>query len=301
MQEALIAAAHAVAARGRARQPARLADPRRVATPDRPRARRGRAPPPRGARRQPGARPRSRSRSRADEAAGPSATTPSTCSSCAATRRCRRRRPSRSRCARSAASRPPRSRARSSCPRRRWRSGSAARSRPSRTSGVPLRGARAPARVRARLEAVMHVLYLVFSEGYAASAGPRLQRSDLVERGAAARAPAPRAGARGRRGRGPARAHAPDRRAPRRRAPARAASCPARRAGPALWDRDAIAEGVALVAAALPRGAVGPYQLQAAIAAVHDEAPSAAETRLAADPRRSTACCEACPTTRWSR
>jgi predicted RNA polymerase sigma factor len=45
-----------------------------------------------------------------------------------------------------------------------------------------------------------------------------------------------------------------------------------------VWDRDAIAEGVALVSAALPRGAVGPYQLQAAIAAVHDEAPSAAET-----------------------
>ncbi len=38
------------------------------------------------------------------------------------------------------------------------------------------------------------------------------------------------------------------------------------------WDRDRIAEGVALVSSALPRGAVGPYQLQAAIAAVHDEA-----------------------------
>ena len=45
-----------------------------------------------------------------------------------------------------------------------------------------------------------------------------------------------------------------------------------------LWDAAAIAEGVALVTAALPRGPTGPYQLQAAIAAVHDEAPSAAET-----------------------
>jgi predicted RNA polymerase sigma factor len=44
------------------------------------------------------------------------------------------------------------------------------------------------------------------------------------------------------------------------------------------WDRAAIAEGVALVTAALSRGAVGAYQLQAAIAAVHDEAPSAEAT-----------------------
>jgi predicted RNA polymerase sigma factor len=38
------------------------------------------------------------------------------------------------------------------------------------------------------------------------------------------------------------------------------------------WDRQLIAEGIALVSAALSRGSVGPYQLQAAIAAVHDEA-----------------------------
>ncbi len=44
------------------------------------------------------------------------------------------------------------------------------------------------------------------------------------------------------------------------------------------WDRDLIAEGVALVSAALAAGPVGAYQLQAAIAAVHSEAPSAAET-----------------------
>src|ERR1700691_5158259 len=37
-------------------------------------------------------------------------------------------------------------------------------------------------------------------------------------------------------------------------------------------------EGIALLSAALPRGAVGPYQLQAAIAAVHDEAATMAET-----------------------
>jgi predicted RNA polymerase sigma factor len=45
-----------------------------------------------------------------------------------------------------------------------------------------------------------------------------------------------------------------------------------------LWDSGAIAEGVALVTAALRRGHPGPYQLQAAIAALHDEAPSEGET-----------------------
>ena len=42
-----------------------------------------------------------------------------------------------------------------------------------------------------------------------------------------------------------------------------------------LWDRALIEEGVALVTSALARGSVGAYQLQAAIAAVHSEAPSA--------------------------
>jgi hypothetical protein len=42
----------------------------------------------------------------------------------------------------------------------------------------------------------------------------------------------------------------------------------------ALWKAERIAEGVALITDALPRGEVGPYQVQAAIAAVHDEAPS---------------------------
>jgi predicted RNA polymerase sigma factor len=44
------------------------------------------------------------------------------------------------------------------------------------------------------------------------------------------------------------------------------------------WDQAKIAEGVALVTGALPRGEVGPYQLQAAIAAVHDEATTMADT-----------------------
>jgi len=45
-----------------------------------------------------------------------------------------------------------------------------------------------------------------------------------------------------------------------------------------LWDRDRIAEGVALIEKALAHAPAGPYQLQAAIAAVHDEALSAEAT-----------------------
>lgn len=45
-----------------------------------------------------------------------------------------------------------------------------------------------------------------------------------------------------------------------------------------VWDHGAIARGVRLVEEALPKGAVGPFQLQAAIAACHGEAGTAAET-----------------------
>ncbi len=138
---------------------------------------------------------------------------------------------------------------------------------------VPGAGARA-----ARLEAVMHVLYLVFSEGYTASAGPRLQRSDLSSEALRL--------ARMLYGLVPEDAEVAgllalmlltDARREARTGPG-GELVPLDEQDRALWDRDAIAEGVALVSAALPRGAVGPYQLQAAIAAVHDEAPSAAET-----------------------
>ena len=44
------------------------------------------------------------------------------------------------------------------------------------------------------------------------------------------------------------------------------------------WNQAQIVEGIALISAALPRGEVGPYQLQAAIAAVHDEAKTMADT-----------------------
>jgi RNA polymerase sigma factor (sigma-70 family) len=129
-----------------------------------------------------------------------------------------------------------------------------------------------------RLEAVLHVLYLIFNEGYASTAGPSLQRGELA-------AEAIRLA-----------------RLVRRLLPgdsevagllALMLLTDARklaRTGPAgelipmadqdrsRWSAAAVAEGVALITAALPRGPVGPYQLQAAIAAVHDEAVSAEAT-----------------------
>jgi predicted RNA polymerase sigma factor len=45
-----------------------------------------------------------------------------------------------------------------------------------------------------------------------------------------------------------------------------------------LWDRKEISEGIALLTATLPKGSIGAYQLQAAIAAVHDEAARAEDT-----------------------
>ena len=51
-----------------------------------------------------------------------------------------------------------------------------------KTSGVPFRMPTERERAE-RLGAVLHVLYLIFNEGYTSSIGPNLQRSDLVERG----------------------------------------------------------------------------------------------------------------------
>jgi RNA polymerase sigma-70 factor, ECF subfamily len=128
-----------------------------------------------------------------------------------------------------------------------------------------------------RLDAVLRVVYLVFNEGYAASSGPSLTRHDLS--GEAIRLgrllvellPEPEAVGllalmllhESRR---------------------------AARASPegelvllgdqdrSLWNRDQIAEGLALVERALSSRRFGPYTLQAAIAAVHAEAPNAAAT-----------------------
>jgi RNA polymerase sigma factor (sigma-70 family) len=136
-----------------------------------------------------------------------------------------------------------------------------------------------PADTRAgRLRSVLHVLYLLFNEGYASSSGPDLARTDLSGEAIRltrlvhialpddpevtgllalmlltdARRPA-RTGADGE-------------------------LVPLAEQDRSLWDRGAISEGVALITRALHQGRVGEYQAQAAIAAVHDQARSHDET-----------------------
>jgi RNA polymerase sigma factor (sigma-70 family) len=130
----------------------------------------------------------------------------------------------------------------------------------------------------ARLTAVRHVLYLIFNEGYATSGGPSLVRLDLSNEAIRLARMLHRAL--------PDDAEATGLLALMLLTDARRPA----RVGPdgelisladqdrSKWDRRKIDEGVALVTEALPRGTVGPYQLQAAIAALHDEAASTEAT-----------------------
>src|SRR6201988_2998443 len=119
------------------------------------------------------------------------------------------------------------------------------------------------------LRAVLHVLYLIFNEGYASSAGPQLRRSDLSDDGIrltrlvydGQRDDTEVAGLL-------ALMLLTDARRAARTGP-NGELVPLAQQNRALWDRQQIAEGIALLSTALPKGAVGPYQLQAAIAAVH--------------------------------
>ena len=146
-----------------------------------------------------------------------------------------------------------------------------------KTSGVPFRLPTDQERAD-RLSAVLHVLYLIFNEGYASSIGPALQRADLSNEAIRLTRAVHHL--------------LPDDRevtgllALMLLTDARRAA----RTGPdgelislaeqdrTLWNRDAIAEGTALITNALSQGAIGAYQLQAAIAAVHDEASRAEDT-----------------------
>ena len=146
-----------------------------------------------------------------------------------------------------------------------------------RDAGIPYR-VPSSAELPDRLRPVLAVIYLIFNEGYAASAGDQLVREDLCTEAirlgrvlvtlmpdepevtgvvalmllVAARRPA-RTGAGG-------------------------ALVPLRDQDRRLWDRQLIAEGQRLVRACLQRNLPGPYQIQAAINAVHSDAPSTAAT-----------------------
>ena len=140
-----------------------------------------------------------------------------------------------------------------------------------RTSGLPF-AAPAGADRAERLDAVLHVLYLIFNEGYTASTGPGLTAPRLSDEAIRLAGWLHRLL--------PADGEATgllalmlltDARRPARTRPD-GSLVPLAEQDRGRWDRRRIAEGVALVTEALRRGPVGPYQLQAAIAAVHDEA-----------------------------
>ena len=129
-----------------------------------------------------------------------------------------------------------------------------------------------------RLRAVLHVLYLIFNEGYTSSTGSQLRRADLSEEAIRLtrilydRQPQDTevAGLL-------ALMLLTDARRSARTGP-HGELIPLAQQNRALWDRQQIAEGIALLSAALPKGSIGPYQLQAAIAAVHDEAAHVDDT-----------------------
>jgi RNA polymerase sigma factor (sigma-70 family) len=146
-----------------------------------------------------------------------------------------------------------------------------------KASGVPFRLPTAEEQP-ARLRTVLHVLYLIFNEGYAASTGAHVHRTELSAEAIRLTRLVQRI--------------LPDDAEvagllalmllldARRPARTDAASdlVPLAKQERTLWDRDLIAEGVALLDGALGKGTVGEYQLQAAIAAVHDRAERADET-----------------------
>jgi RNA polymerase sigma-70 factor (ECF subfamily) len=128
-----------------------------------------------------------------------------------------------------------------------------------------------------RLDAVLRVIYLVFNEGYAASSGTALTRPDLsgeairLARLLAELLPEPEA-----LGLLALMLLHDARRAARTTPTGDLVLLDAQ--DRSLWDQALIAEGAALVERALTSGPFGPYTLQAAIVAVHDEAPSAEAT-----------------------
>jgi RNA polymerase sigma factor (sigma-70 family) len=144
-----------------------------------------------------------------------------------------------------------------------------------RDSGVPF--AR-PADAASRLGAVTRILYLIFNEGYASTSGTELQRPDLAEEAIRLTRILHSLLPEDSEATGLLALMLLVHARHRARTAADGALVPMAEQDRTLWDRAAIEEGVALITGALPQGPTGPYQLQAAIAAVHDEAPTADAT-----------------------
>jgi len=135
-----------------------------------------------------------------------------------------------------------------------------------------------PDELPGRVAAVLQVLYLVFTEGHTASAGDAVNRVELTaEAIRLARQLHARLPEDGEVTGLLALMLLTDARRPARTGPG-GVPIPLADQDRSRWDASAIAEGSALIEHALTTAAVGPYQLQAAIAAVHDEAPTADET-----------------------
>ena len=130
----------------------------------------------------------------------------------------------------------------------------------------------AEAELRDRMDAVLHVLYLIFNEGYTASSGSTLTRVELTtEAIRLTRQLHDRLPEDGEVAGLLALMLLTDARRPARTRPD-GALVPLAEQDRDQWDHEAIAEGVALITETLSSAPIGPYQLQAAIAAVHDEA-----------------------------
>ncbi len=136
-----------------------------------------------------------------------------------------------------------------------------------------------PERERAaRLRVVLHVLYLIFNEGYTVTSGPGLQRPELTSEAIRLTRTVRRLLP----GDGEvtgllALMLLTDARRPARTRPD-GSLVPLAEQDRSRWDRTAISEGVALISTALTGTPLGPYQLQAAIAAIHDESSRAEDT-----------------------
>ena len=146
-----------------------------------------------------------------------------------------------------------------------------------KTSGVPFRQP-SSGEQQERLRSVLHVLYLIFNEGYTSSDGAQLQRSELASEAIRlTRAVHHSLPDNGEVAGLLALMLLTDARRQARTGP-EGELIPLDKQDRSLWNQQQITEGVALISETLSKGSVGAFQLQAAIAAVHDEAARAEDT-----------------------